>query len=174
MASINDIPPAKTPLVDERGLMNPPWYRFFVSLLGGANVAAAGDIATPPGSGLEGGGTVAEGVTLSIASDGVTDAMLRPSAACSVIGRYLNSAGNPADIQAGANFRVLSREGDVLAFRNTINGVSIGTVTAAPLVRAVAFESTATPAVSAVTTDCTIPIVTASGIKYIMLSDSAT
>lgn len=173
-ASINAIPPSGTPVIDQRGLMTPNWYRFFVSLLGGANIAQAGDVATPSGSGLQGGGTVSVGVTLSIAPNGVTRPMLSQGAPCSVIGRYQNSAGNETDIQATADDRVLSREGGLLAFRGFINGVSIGPTTAAPLVRADEFETTHTVTASAVTTDCTIPIQTASGVKYIMLSDTAT
>lgn len=175
MAQTNlNIPPAATPLIRPNGTMEPSWYRYFVSLATQASEAEAGEVATPPGSGLQGGGAVADGVDLSIAPDGVTDAMLRESLACSVIGRYLNSEGNPADIQADANERVLSREDNQLAFRSYINGVTIGPTSASPLVRADAFETTATPTASAVTTDSTIPITTASGVKYILLSDTAT
>lgn len=175
MAQTNlNIPPANTPFLTQNGTISPPWYRYLVSLNTTADQASAGEIATAPGSGLQGGGAVSDGVNLSIASDGVTNAMLRPSLACSVIGRYLNSTGNPADIQATANERVLSREGNQLAFRAFINGVSIGPTNAAPLVRADGFETTQAVTVSAVTTDCTIPIVTASGTKYILLSDTAT
>jgi hypothetical protein len=169
-----NIPPARTPVVDSNGLMNPAWYRYFVSLNTTADEAQAGEVATPAAGGLQGGGAVADGVTLSIADNGVTRGMLDEGMACSVIGRHQGSAGDVADITADANNRVLTREADMLAFRNFINGVSIGTTTAAPLVRAASFESTATPAASGVTTDCTIPIVTASGTKFIMLSDTAT
>jgi hypothetical protein len=55
--------------------------------------------------------------TMSVANDGISDAMLRESAAVSVIGRSANSTGNPADIAAGANFRFLTRESDTLAWR---------------------------------------------------------
>lgn len=56
-------------------------------------------------------------VTLAVASDGISDAMLRNSAAVSVIGRSANSSGDPADIAAAANYRAMTREGDSLAFR---------------------------------------------------------
>jgi len=52
-----------------------------------------------------------------IADDAVTDAKLRESAAVSVLGRAANSTGNPADIAAGANNRVLARTGDALSFQ---------------------------------------------------------
>ena len=48
--------------------------------------------------------------------DSVTDAKLRNSAAVSVIGRAANSAGNPADIAAAANDRVLARQSNALLF----------------------------------------------------------
>ncbi len=48
--------------------------------------------------------------------DSISDAMLRDSAAVSVIGRSANSTGDPADIAAGANDRVLVRESDALSF----------------------------------------------------------
>lgn len=172
MATINAIPPSGTPMIDQRGLVSPEWYRWFVSLLGGANIAQEGEVATPSGSGLEGGGFVADGVTLSIAAEGVTNAMMRDSIACSVIGRFPNSAGAPADIQADADMRVLSREGGALAFRAFINGVSIGPTTAAPLVRADAFETTDTPAASTATVTHSIPITTDAGVKYILLSST--
>lgn len=46
--------------------------------------------------------------------DSVTDAILRNSAACSVIGRSANSVGNPADILLGTNGFFLSRHSDVV------------------------------------------------------------
>jgi hypothetical protein len=54
--------------------------------------------------------------TGKIADDAVTNAKLRNSAAVSVIGRSVNSAGDPADIAAGANETVLMRTGDVVQF----------------------------------------------------------
>lgn len=55
--------------------------------------------------------------TAMIADDAVSDAKLRESAAVSVIGRAANSGGNPADIAAGANDRVLARSSNTLAFQ---------------------------------------------------------
>lgn len=51
-----------------------------------------------------------------IDNDSVGNAELRNSAAVSVIGRSANSTGDPADIAAGANDRLLARVGDVLGF----------------------------------------------------------
>ncbi|MCS7084457.1 MAG: hypothetical protein NZ534_00055 [Bacteroidia bacterium] len=58
----------------------------------------------------------AGGTTLSIANDAVTNAHLRNSVATSVIGRSANTAGDPGDIQATANDRVLRRVSDALDF----------------------------------------------------------
>jgi Repeat of unknown function (DUF5907) len=52
----------------------------------------------------------------TIANNAVSDAKLRDSAALSVIGRSVNSGGDPADIVAAANDRVLRRVGDVISF----------------------------------------------------------
>lgn len=52
----------------------------------------------------------------TIANDAVTDAKLRDSGACSVIGRSANSSGNPGDISAASNGTVLCRTGDALSF----------------------------------------------------------
>jgi hypothetical protein len=109
-------------------------YRFLFSLNQNTGDLAAGEVRTAPDSGLEGGGVVADGISISIAPAGVTNAMLRPSQATSVIGRFQGTAGEPADIQATGDNRVLSREGGSLAFRAFINGVSIGPTTPAPSV----------------------------------------
>jgi hypothetical protein len=58
-----------------------------------------------------------------LADNAVTDAKLRDSAAVSVIGRSVNSAGDPADITAGANDRLLTRVADVLAFTQLTLGM---------------------------------------------------
>src|SRR5688572_14156678 len=51
-----------------------------------------------------------------VPNDLVTNAMLRDSGACSVIGRSALSSGDPADISASVNDTVLTRAGNVLAF----------------------------------------------------------
>lgn len=62
--------------------------------------------------------------TTKIADDAVTDAKLRESAAVSVIGRSANSTGNPADIAAAANDRVLARTSNTLAFQQLTVGMA--------------------------------------------------
>lgn len=61
--------------------------------------------------------------TGKLANDAVTDAKLRNSAAVSVIGRAANSGGDPADIAAGANDRLLRRTGDALNFGQLTAGM---------------------------------------------------
>lgn len=102
--------------VDEEGRLTREAFRFLLSLQGNANEAAAGEVATPSAGGLEGGGAVADGVTLSIRNNGVTNAMLATRLSTSVMGRAFNSAGNAADIQAVQNDTVLTRSGDQLMF----------------------------------------------------------
>ena len=77
------------------------------------------DIATPAGSGLQGGGSIADGVSLSIADNGVTNAMFRQGAGTSILGRKYGSTGDLADIAATANNQVLSREAGALVFTAT-------------------------------------------------------
>lgn len=54
--------------------------------------------------------------TAGIGDGQVTDPKLRDSAACSVIGRSVNTAGVPADIAAATNDRVFARSANALAF----------------------------------------------------------
>lgn len=105
MSSI--LPSVKEPIAEQDGKIVAAWYRLlarFERLINGA-VTTTGTGLTTSGSGA-----------LTIADNGVTDAMLRDSLALSVIGRPLDSDGDPQDISAGANERVLQRTGDVLAF----------------------------------------------------------
>lgn len=53
-------------------------------------------------------------VTADIADDAITNAKLRNSAACSVIGRAGNTVGDPADIATATNDRLLARVSNVL------------------------------------------------------------
>jgi len=75
-------------------------------------VAASAAVLRESGSTL-GFGTVA---TAGLADNAVTYAKIQDSAAVSVIGRSANSSGDPADIAAAANDRVLARTGDALGF----------------------------------------------------------
>lgn len=52
----------------------------------------------------------------NVVDDSISDAKLRNSAAVSVIGRSANSAGDPADIAAGANDTLLRRVSDAVGF----------------------------------------------------------
>jgi len=54
--------------------------------------------------------------TAKIQNNAVTDAKLRDSGALTVIGRAVNSVGDPADIEAGNEDTVLSRAASALAF----------------------------------------------------------
>lgn len=150
--------PPNTPFLTSSGMVSRDWWRFLFNLNRSTGEAAAGEVATAPGSGLQGGGVVADGVNLSIASGGVTNAMLRDSAGTSIIGRFQGSSGEPADIVATADMRVMSREGGSLAFRSFINGVSIGPSTAAPIVRCDSFRIDQSPVAETVVCTHTITI----------------
>lgn len=126
MATPTNILPSNAPLITANRLMSAEWYRYFVGQNRNTTAAIAGEVLTPVGSGLEGGGAVATGISLTIAPNGVTNGMIRQSAGNSVVGRAPDSAGNVADITADANERVLSREDDIVAFRSFINGVALG------------------------------------------------
>lgn len=113
MASSN-IPPSSTPVITPSNTLSPPWYRYLALVDRTANSAGSGEVQGVDG--LTGGGQVADGVDLSIADGGVTNAKLRDGAATSVIGRYTNTAGDVADITATADGRVLCRIGGLLMF----------------------------------------------------------
>ena len=115
----SSIPPANIPVIDENGFLNPTWYRYFASLQRATDDVTAGDITTAAGSGLQGGGSVSSGVSLSIADNGVTNAMFRQGAGTSVLGRKYGSTGDLADIAATANNQLLSRESGALTFTAT-------------------------------------------------------
>jgi hypothetical protein len=67
------------------------------------------------GTGLTGGPITTTG-TVSVASNGITNALLRQSAGLSVIGRSTNTTGDVADVTAGTDNQVLRRSGTSLAF----------------------------------------------------------
>ena len=69
--------------------------------------------------------------TGGIANDAVTDAKLRNSAATSVIGRAGAGVGDPADIVAGVNDRLLAQTAGTVAFQQlTVGMVPGGIITA--------------------------------------------
>lgn len=119
MANNKNLPPPAAFVDPVTGLLTRQANNFLNAITASSNEASAGEILTPAGSGLEGGGVVADGLTLSIAPEGVTNAMLRDSLALSVIGRYAATDGPPADIVATADNRVLARIGGLLAFYDT-------------------------------------------------------
>jgi len=81
-------------------------------------------------------GQVATG---GIANNAVTNALIRDSAALSVIGRATNTAGDPADIAAGTDGFVLRRSGTTLGFGTVATaGIADDAVTLAKLQNAVA------------------------------------
>lgn len=58
----------------------------------------------------------------TLANNAVSDAYLRDSGACSVIGRSANSSGDPADISASANGQILARLANAVGF-STVSAV---------------------------------------------------
>jgi hypothetical protein len=85
---------------------------------GSITIAATGSgtvTSVDSGTGLTGGPITTTG-TLSVATNGISDTLLRDSAALSVIGRSANSTGDPADIAAASDHQVLRRSGTALGF----------------------------------------------------------
>ena len=81
-----------------------------------ADAAAQGSVTSvATGTGLTGGPITTTG-TVSVATNGITDALLRQSAGLSLIGRSANSTGNVADITAAADHNVLRRSGTTIGF----------------------------------------------------------
>lgn len=86
-----------------------------------ADIAASGasDAVLRESGSTIGFGTVATG---GIANDAITDAKLRNSGACSVVGRSANSTGDPADISAASDNQFLVRRSSALAFGGLVAG----------------------------------------------------
>lgn len=75
--------------------------------------------------------------TAKIATNAITDVKLRDSAALSVIGRAVNSVGDPADIASGTDLTVLSRAGTSLGFTVIVtSGVYSPTLTSVTNIQA--------------------------------------
>ncbi|TXH45096.1 MAG: hypothetical protein E6Q97_31815 [Desulfurellales bacterium] len=78
------------------------------------------------GSGLTGGPITVSG-TISVATNGITNALFRQSAALSVVGRDSSTSGNVADIIATTDGDVLQVSGATLVFKalsaTTISGI---------------------------------------------------
>jgi len=93
-----------------------------IAATGGGTVTS---VAT--GTGLTGGPITTTG-TVSVATNGITDTLLRQSAGLSLVGRSANTTGNVADITAGTDNQVLRRSGTSLAF-GAVNLASSDAVT---------------------------------------------
>ena len=94
-------------------------------LASSANVGTVTSVAT--GSGLTGGPITSTG-TVSVATNGITNALFRQSAGLSLVGRSANSTGNVDDIAAGTDNQVLRRSGTSIGF-GAINLASSDAVT---------------------------------------------
>lgn len=79
------------------------------------------------GTGLTGGPISTTG-TVSVATNGITDSLLRQSAGLSLVGRSANTTGNVADITAGTDNQVLRRSGTAVGF-GAVNLASSDAVT---------------------------------------------
>lgn len=129
---------------------------------------------------LAGGGPLSSDLTLSIIANGITNSLIRQSAALSLIGRSANSTGNVADISAAA--------ASDCVFREASSVVGCGTVATAGIANnAVTNAKTATMAAftfkgnntsgSAAPTDVDIAALTTKGSPgagdFVILSDQA-
>ena len=93
-----------------------------------ADAAAQGSVTSvATGTGLTGGPITTTG-TVSVATNGITDSLLRQSAGLSLIGRSANTTGNVADITAGTDNQVLRRSGTSIGF-GSVNLASTDAVT---------------------------------------------
>lgn len=124
---INTQNPPTVPFLDPNGRVSREWWKFLFNLTQSSNQVASGTVETASGSGLTGGGVVSDGISLSIAANGVTNSMLRQSLGTSVIGRFAGSTGNVADIQAVSDGTVLTRQGGILLFTDDVDVASVRT-----------------------------------------------
>ena len=93
-----------------------------------ASAATTGTVTSvTTGSGLTGGPITSTG-TVSVATNGITNALFRQSVGLSLVGRSANSTGNVDDIAAGTDNQVLRRSGTSIGF-GAINLASSDAVT---------------------------------------------
>ena len=96
----SSLPTNREPIARESGVISTAWYRWLVRIeriLGIGNPDA--------GTGLE----INADDELTISSNGVSNAMLRDSAALSVIGNGTNATADPGDIAAASESMFLQR-----------------------------------------------------------------
>lgn len=79
------------------------------------------------GTGLTGGPITTTG-TISVATNGITNTLLRQSAGLSVVGRSASTTGDVADVTAGTDHQVLRRSGTAIGF-GAVNLASTNAVT---------------------------------------------
>lgn len=100
-------------------------------LTGGGQLSADRSFAVGAGTGI-----TVNADDVAITTNGVTDSLLRQSAALSVVGRSANSTGNVADIAASSDGDVLRRSGTTLGFGTVATaGIANGAVTGAKIVQ---------------------------------------
>jgi hypothetical protein len=101
------MPSPREPITDGQGLIASSWYKMLAALerLVQGAVTTAGTGLAKDSSG-----------DLSIAPNGVSNAMLRQSMPQSVIGNPLGVEGSPQDIASGGDGRVLQCRGGIVGF----------------------------------------------------------
>lgn len=108
MTAKSNLPRVQDPLADEKGFIGRAWYRWLVrieKLIGGVATAGTGLAETAAGE-------------LTVATNGVTNAMLAQGPACSVIGVAGDAAADRDDIESSADCQFLQRDrDDALVFR---------------------------------------------------------
>jgi len=88
-----------------------------VTLTAGAGLTGGGDITASRTFDIGAGtGITVNANDIAIATNGVTDTLLRQSSGLSLVGRTANSTGNVADITAASDGQVMRRAGTSIAF----------------------------------------------------------
>lgn len=104
----SDLPKITEPLSEKTGIVNRTWYRFLAKIerliIGGATTAGTGLSTTASGA-------------LTIAANGVTNAMLAQGTALSIIGVAGNATANRGDIAAASSGMFLQRYGTTVSFK---------------------------------------------------------
>lgn len=170
-APVNPPIPPQSFVDPTTGKLTAPAYRYLWQLNQKTAGVTSGEVATPPAGGLAGGGFPADGgISLSIADNGVTNGKFRQSLGTSIVGRYANSTGNVADIRAVQDNVVLTRAGNTLAFRASLDEIPVGLFTAAPLVNTEQLIVATDPPASASATGTEGTITWDSGFLYVCVA----